>query len=386
MCSSDLVALAQAVGYHSAGTVELIVSGSETTGDSFYFLEMNTRLQVEHPVTEAITGVDLVEWQLRVASGEALPLRQEELAIAGHAVEARLYAEDPARGFLPSTGTLELLDLAEGQVRVETGVEQGDAVSPHYDPMIAKLVAHGETRAEAHRRLAGALADLRVWPVRTNAAFLLACLSDPVVQTGQATTALIADRGTELTETGDPGDNEWQVAALALFAPWYARTETPLAGPWDKALGLRLAAPEQTRITIQHAEERRTLMLADCVYASGEAAQVGDGVLAMRQGQPYLFTMPRFASGPQAAGDGAILAPMPGKVIAVEVAAGQQVSAGQRLLVLEAMKMEHALLAPMDGVVAELNVAAGSQVQVDALLARVEASTPAEPDRAPAAR
>src|SRR5690606_16314289 len=196
--------------------------------ERIFFMEMNTRLQVEHPVTEEITGVDLVEWQLRVASGEALPLRQEELSINGWAMEARLYAEDPAHGFLPSTGKLELLELPDEVVRVETGVEQGDAVSPFYDPMIAKLVATGSDRAGAMLALAAAFLGLRVWPVKTNAAFLLACLQDAAFEAGEATTGLIAERGETLTEIAPPGDDEWQVAALQLFAPYYQRAEQSL--------------------------------------------------------------------------------------------------------------------------------------------------------------
>ncbi|WP_121118371.1 acetyl/propionyl/methylcrotonyl-CoA carboxylase subunit alpha [Croceibacterium ferulae] len=375
------VRAARAVDYVGAGTVEFIADGSRgLAADRVFFMEMNTRLQVEHPVTEAITGVDLVEWQLRVAAGEKLPLSQDELAIRGHAVEARLYAEDPARGFLPATGPLELLDWGETPIRIETGVEQGDQVSPFYDPMIAKLVAHGEDRAEAHGQLAAALRDLRVWPVRTNAAFLLACLSDPVVQTGQATTGLIAERGADLTDNGGPGDNEWQMAALALFAPFYSAGEQAMAGPWDRAAGLRLNAPDAMQVTVQHhgpggETELRRMNLAECVYASGTAVPVsgrdGDGVLATRDAQPFLFSLPRFDASALKAGDGAILAPMPGRVIAVDVAEGQAVTAGQRLLVLEAMKMEHALTAPVDGIVTDLQVATGAQVQVDASLVRV---------------
>jgi len=367
------VRAAKAVDYVGAGTIEFIADASEgLSAERVFFMEMNTRLQVEHPVTEEIAGVDLVEWQLRVASGEPLPLTQEELAIAGHAIEARLYAEDPASGFLPSTGTLELAEFGEGIVRVETGVEPGDAVSPFYDPMIAKVVATGTDRQDAMLNLATALFSLRVWPVRTNAAFLLACLNDPAFQAGEVTTGLIAERGDALTAPPEPGDDEWQVAALQLFAPFYARGEEPGAGPWASDFGFRLNAPVAARITIQHSGERRTLLLEDCTSASAFSTPVDDGALVFKDARPFLFTLPRFASGASAGGDGAILAPMPGKVIAVDVAQGQAVEAGQRLLVLEAMKMEHALTAPFAGTVAELAVSEGSQVQVEALLARVE--------------
>ncbi|GGD88555.1 3-methylcrotonyl-CoA carboxylase subunit alpha [Tsuneonella deserti] len=367
------VRAAKAVDYEGAGTIEFIADASEgLRADRIFFMEMNTRLQVEHPVTEEITGVDLVEWQLRVASGEPIPLAQDELSIDGWAMEARLYAEDPVSGFLPSTGPLELLELPDGILRVETGVEEGDEVSPFYDPMIAKLVARGDTREEAIIDLAAGLYATRVWPVKTNAAFLLACLSDPVFQAGEVTTGLIAERGDALTQVAPVGDAEWQVAALSLFAPWFAAGEEPGAGPWGANFGFRLNRPDAPRITVQHLGERRTLMLEDCTGASGFSAPVESGVLVWRDAQPYLFTLPNFSGGGHSAADGAILAPMPGKVIAVDVEHGQAVDAGQRLLVLEAMKMEHALTAPFAGTVIELSVSEGSQVQVEAVLAVVE--------------
>jgi 3-methylcrotonyl-CoA carboxylase alpha subunit len=367
------VRAARAVNYEGAGTIEFIADASEgLRADRIFFMEMNTRLQVEHPVTEEITGVDLVEWQLRVASGEALPLSQDELSIDGWAMEARLYAEDPVSGFLPSTGPLELLDLPDHILRVETGVEEGDAVSPFYDPMIAKLVARGETREEAMLDLATGLFATRVWPVKTNAAFLLACLDDPAFQDGEVTTGLIAERGDALIEIEPAGDNEWQVAALSLFAPWYAAGEQASAGPWAANFGFRLNRDDAARITVQHGHERRVLMLEDCTAATGFSAPIDAGALVWRDAQPFLFTPPNFADGSHSAADGAILAPMPGKVIAVDVGEGEAVEAGQRLLVLEAMKMEHALTAPFAGKVRELSVSEGSQVQVEAVLAVVE--------------
>jgi 3-methylcrotonyl-CoA carboxylase alpha subunit len=220
--------------------------------------------------------------------------------------------------------------------------------------------------------LATALFSLRVWPVKTNAAFLLACLNDAAFLAGEVATGLIAQRGDALTAAPEPSDNEWQVAALQLFAPFYGGGEAAGAGPWAANFGFRLNAPEAPRITIQHGAERRTLMLEECTSASGFSTAIEDGALAYRDAQPFLFTLPRISAGATAGGDGAIVAPMPGKVIAVDVAQGQAVEAGQRLLVLEAMKMEHALTAPFAGTVAELAVAEGSQVQVEALLARVE--------------
>jgi 3-methylcrotonyl-CoA carboxylase alpha subunit len=368
------VRAAKAVDYEGAGTIEFIADASEgLRADRIFFMEMNTRLQVEHPVTEEITGVDLVEWQLRVASGEPVPLKQEELRIDGWAMEARLYAEDPTSGFLPSTGPLELLDLPDHVLRVETGVEEDDAVSPFYDPMIAKLVARGETREEAMLDLAAGLYGLRVWPVRTNAAFLLACLNDPTFQRGEMTTGLIGERGDELTAIEPVGDIEWKLGAMALFAPYFAEAERRGAGPWSGASGFRLNAASDPQITIQHRGETRRIDLEASTDVRGFAAPVAEGALAYRYGHPFLFTLPRFDGGHSSKHDGDILAPMPGKVIAVDVAQGDTVTAGQRLMVLEAMKMEHAMTAPFDGTVTALNVTEGGQVQVEAVLAVVEA-------------
>ena len=364
---------AKAVDYEGAGTIEFIADASEgLRADRIFFMEMNTRLQVEHPVTEEITGVDLVEWQLRVASGEPIPLKQDEISISGWAIEARLYAEDPTTGFLPSTGALDLLDLPDHVLRIETGVEEDDTVSPFYDPMIAKLVAHGEDREEAMLNLAAGLLGLRVWPVKTNAAFLLACLNDPTFQAGDMTTGLIGDRGDELTAVAEAGDNEWNLGAMALFAPYFADAERQGAGPWQAAVGFRLNTSGDPQITVQHRGETRRINLEESADVSGFATPLADGALAYRSGHPLHFTLPRFDGGSHSAHDGDIVAPMPGKVIAVDVAEGDSVTAGQRLMVLEAMKMEHALTAPFDGTVTGLSVTAGSQVQVEALLAVVE--------------
>jgi 3-methylcrotonyl-CoA carboxylase alpha subunit len=367
------VRAAQAVNYEGAGTIEFIADGSDgLRADRIWFMEMNTRLQVEHPVTEEITGEDLVEWQLRVASGEELPKTQDELFITGWAMEARLYAEDPAKGFLPSIGKLELAGFPDHILRVETGVEEGDEISPYYDPMIAKLVANGDDRDEAMMGLASALYGLRIWPVKTNAAFLLACLQNPDFQAGEVTTGLIAQEGEALTAAPELTDNEWSVAALQMFAPYFAGGEEAFAGPWVRDFGFRLNAPTQPRITIQHGSERRTLMLEDCVNASGFSAPVDRGALVYKDAQPFLFTFPTFSAGSAAAGDGAIVAPMPGKVTSIDVSQGEKVTKGQRLLTLEAMKMEHGMTAPFDGVVAELSAEAGAQVGEGTILARIE--------------
>jgi 3-methylcrotonyl-CoA carboxylase alpha subunit len=366
------VRAAKAVDYVGAGTIEFIADASEgLRADRVFFMEMNTRLQVEHPVTEEITGQDLVEWQLRVASGEALPKSQGELSINGWAMEARLYAEDPTTGFLPSTGKLEVLDFGLAD-RVETGVEQGDAISPYYDPMIAKLVAHGDEREEAARRLAETVGGLHVWPVKTNAPFLYAALTNEDFLTGRIDTGFIAAHCEALTQVAPPTEGEWKAAALQLFAPWFNHRDDVSADPWRLALGFRLNAPDRGAITVQLGDERRTYALTDLNDAEGVIHTGPAGVMLYRDGAAFRFSLPNFSGHHASAADGAILAPMPGKVIAVDVAPGDAVTKGQRLLVLEAMKMEHALTAPFDGTVAELTAQPGAQVQVEALLARVE--------------
>jgi len=350
------VRAAKAVDYVGAGTIEFIADASEgLRADRIWFMEMNTRLQVEHPVTEEITGQDLVEWQLRVASGETLPRTQDELEINGWAMEARLYAEDPAKGFLPSIGRLEAFDLGE-DARVDTGVEQGADISPFYDPMIAKVIAWGEDREEARELLADALSDAIVWPVRSNAGFLVEALEHEAFAEGNVDTGLIAREGDALMPPELPSDEALADAAAALIG------ELPMAG-------FRLNA--QSRRTDNFLLDGATIAIEHGAAEAGSEAV--DSLLIAEGGQVWQLT-PWRAAGAAAglAGDGAILAPMPGRVIAVDVAAGDTVTKGQKLLTLEAMKMEHGLTAPFDGVVAELNAAVGSQVQVDALLVRIE--------------
>jgi len=350
------VRAAQAVDYVGAGTIEFIADASEgLRADRIWFMEMNTRLQVEHPVTEEITGQDLVEWQLRVASGEPLPKTQAELAINGWAMEARLYAEDPAKGFLPSIGRLEAFDLGD-EARIDSGVEQGADISPFYDPMIAKVIAWGEDREEARERLADALSDAIVWPVRSNAGFLVEALEHHAFASGEIDTGLIAREGDALMPDARPTDEALADAAAALIG------DVPMAG-------FRLNAAPRTL---------GTFMLDDAAVtidrgAAEPGSQPADNLLIAEGGQTWQLAHWRAAgSAAGAVGDGAILAPMPGRVISVDVAAGDVVTKGQKLLTLEAMKMEHGLVAPFDGTVAELNAAAGAQVQVDALLARIE--------------
>ena len=362
VCSAAVKA-ARAVDYEGAGTIEFIADASEgLRADRVWFMEMNTRLQVEHPVTEEITGQDLVEWQLRVASGEPLPKRQDELSINGWAMEARLYAEDPAKGFLPSIGRLDAFEL-DDSVRIDTGVEEGAEVSPFYDPMIAKLVAHSVTRDDARTRLAEALEESTIWPVRSNAAFLVRALRHPHFAAGSIDTGLIAREGDALIPDALPSDE-----ALVEIAEQF------VVGP---LAGFRLNAAPQTLVMLSVEGH------GVGVHAEAEARQTGlldrpaeiAPILLSEAGQTWLVE-PFRASGQAAgaAGDGSITSPMPGRIIAVEVAAGASVIKGQKLVTLEAMKMEHTLTAPFEGVVAELNAEAGRQVTEGTLLVRVEPS------------
>ena len=360
LCATAVKA-ALAVNYVGAGTIEFIADASQgLKADRIWFMEMNTRLQVEHAVTEVITGQDLVEWQLRVADGEALPLAQDQLSIHGWAMEARLYAENPSAGFLPSTGILQHLRLP-GNVRVDSGVEEGDAVTPYYDPMIAKLVAHGESRDDAATRLAAACRAVEIWPVRTNAAFLAHAAADADFLAGRIDTGFIA-RHPSLIPSETPDAAVIAQATRALLASG----ETP----WEALHGFRLGAPPEGEIAVA---------IAGHIY---KAAPAPDPVLVWSDGhdrvlfaggQAWPFGSPRF-EGAAGAGvlDGAIVAPMPGMVTALAVTQGQSVKRGEILLVLEAMKMENALVAPFDGVVAALNAALGASVTEGAVLARVE--------------
>ncbi|WDF74601.1 acetyl/propionyl/methylcrotonyl-CoA carboxylase subunit alpha [Novosphingobium sp. KACC 22771] len=349
---------ARAVDYVGAGTVEFIADASDgLRADRIWFMEMNTRLQVEHPVTEAITGVDLVEWQLRVASGEPLPRRQEDLSIQGWAMEARLYAEDPARGFLPSIGRLDAFDIGD-RVRVDTGVAQGGRITPFYDPMIAKLIAHDATREEARRKLAGALDRAVVWPLRTNAGFLVKALEHPDFAAGHMDTGLIARAGDALMPDPLPD------------AEGLARAAAELGGAGALA-GFRLNGARQGRARVMVEGQA---VEADVLPCEGEIFRAAQGrVLLSRHGQSWEVRPYRAAaSGAAVAGDGAIAAPMPGTIIATHVAPGQSVSKGQKLVTLEAMKMEHGLTAPFDGVVEEMPFAQGAQVREGMVLARIK--------------
>lgn len=412
------VAAARAVGYRGAGTVEFLYDGRE-----FYFLEMNTRLQVEHPVTEAITGLDLVEWQLRVASGEPLPLAQEQVTRRGHAVEARLYAEDPERGFLPSTGVLSRLELplALPDVRVDAGVETGDEVSVHYDPMIAKIIAWGPDRATALARLRSALESTEVEGVRTNARFLWDVLGAEPVQQGRVSTRLLEQSlqpvvGVQTAEEEDA----WLLAAAiaARHLPGDARGHAhAAASPWDSATGFRLNGPATIRVALRLRESARWYRLERLASddrvepSSGGAWRVvhegrehrvewrdGDAstVHARVDGRPVTaryeldhghcvirrqclrFDFCEDTGAERRASaehEGHFRAPMPGHVLDVRVALGQDVAAGAVLMVLEAMKMEHSLTAPWDGRVTALSVKPGDRVEEGADLVQLRPST-----------
>jgi len=361
------VRAAKAVDYEGAGTIEFIADASEgLRADRIFFMEMNTRLQVEHPVTEEITGVDLVEWQLRVAAGEPIPLKQEELSINGWAIEARLYAEDPAKGFLPSTGRLERFHIPDDE-RIDTGVEEGASVSPFYDPMIAKIIAWAPDRDCAIRDLKEALDGTAVWPVKSNAGFLYRLLEDEEFLVGSMTTGLIAARGDDLLPEAEPTSDMLQTAALHLQREYVGLERKALTGfrlnaePKDTILVSTETGPVEARIPddwIDGVWSSSATPTTALVSAKGVAFAIG-------QHNPH-------GEGSASAADGAILAPMPGKVIALDVAEGDAVTAGQRLMVLEAMKMEHALTAPFDGTVTDLAASEGGQVQVEAVLCVVE--------------
>ncbi|MCL6698064.1 acetyl/propionyl/methylcrotonyl-CoA carboxylase subunit alpha [Sphingomonas sp. NSE70-1] len=364
------VRAAKAVNYEGAGTIEFIADASKgLKADRIWFMEMNTRLQVEHPVTEEITGQDLVEWQLRVASGERLPLTQDELSINGWAIEARLYAEDPAKGFLPSVGRLEHFDLGD-EGRIETGVEEGDAISPFYDPMIAKLVARGDDRADAIAELAGILDEVEVWPVKTNAGFLFSALLDEDFGRARLDTGFIERKLDELVPDPEPDEAIWRGAAAVATAEDEEESLGDLTG-------FRLNSSPSLGVALGRGGKFQRVELEDGEpLAAVSGFRDEERVVVFYEGQAYEFDRSSRGTVGAAAGDGAIIAPMPGKVTSVEVSKGDKVSKGQRLLTLEAMKMEHGLTAPFDGVVAELNAKAGAQVQVDAVLAKVEKEKP----------
>ena len=421
------VAAARAVGYVGAGTVEFIAEcDAAGVPQGFYFMEMNTRLQVEHPVTEAITGLDLVEWQLRVASGQALPLQQAEVQGRGHAIEARLYAEHPEAGFLPSTGPLRRLALPphvafkvarDDGVRIDSGVREGDAITPFYDPMIAKLIAWGDSREQARHRLLQALAATRIVGLQTNVQFLHRLLELPAFAEGMLDTGLIARQQERLLAA--PSMPQALACAAAVGALLETERAQQTADPWsacdsfsngvlpprtlrfDSPWGVldctlfAAAAGQPQRLLAPGLDQPQPFACSVQALRSGQAAQEMALVVTLGAQRASLVVVLQdaaafqvFAAGEQALlqrcaadlgasavaqGGGRLTAPMPGKIIALHVQPGDTVQAGAPLLVLEAMKMEHTLNAPSAGCVSELLCAVGDQVSEGAQLLRIEA-------------
>ncbi|WP_041678951.1 acetyl/propionyl/methylcrotonyl-CoA carboxylase subunit alpha [Rhizobium etli] len=357
------VRAAKAVNYVGAGTIEFIADASQGLHpDRIWFMEMNTRLQVEHPVTEAITGEDLVLWQLKVASGEPLPKSQDEIVMSGWAFEARLYAENPGAGYLPSIGRLEHLKLPR-TVRVDSGVVEGDEITAFYDPMIAKIIAHGPNRETALSKLAVACAEIEVWPVRSNAALLARIAIEPDFRAARIDTGFL-DRHGESLVTREPDESVIDRAATAL-------SKAAHGDPWSALTGFRIAGPGDSRVRLRidghlHWGRARADLEANAVEMD-EATVLFDAGNAWPIGLPHAGEI----EANHGAGDGAILSPMPGLVISVDVAEGDRVTKGDRLLTVEAMKMEHALRAPFDGIVGKLQVSSSVRVSENQLVVTV---------------
>jgi 3-methylcrotonyl-CoA carboxylase alpha subunit len=394
------VAAAKAIGYRGAGTVEFIVDGSEGLANAdFFFMEMNTRLQVEHPVTEMITGTDLVEWQFRVASGEALPLTQDQLAINGHAIEARLYAENPAKKFFPQAGPLKRLRFPpeSPHVRIDSGVEEGQDISIFYDPMIAKVVAWDTTRTGAARRLEAALEQTRLAGIASNLSFLAAIAGNAAFLAGDLHTGFIDEHAADLIPAAQPADRDTLGAAVLSILS--ARTQ-PAADPWDERTAWRMNLPpreifvlkdgdSERRVTVTHAPpltieiDGESLPAAFAQEASGDLAvslggvrssvhvlTEGDAITVLRKGHAHRLELVQAdAAGDDAAASASdIRAPLPGRVAQVLAEPGKTVAKHAPLVILEAMKMEHVLVAPAAGVIDEIRVAAGDQVAEGAVL------------------
>jgi acetyl-CoA/propionyl-CoA carboxylase biotin carboxyl carrier protein len=400
---------ARSVDYAGAGTVEFIVSADRP--DEFFFMEMNTRLQVEHPVTEMVTGLDLVELQVRVAAGEALPLTQGDVRLDGHAIEARVYAEDPARGFLPTGGTVLKVSGVHGPgLRVDSGLTEGIVVGTDYDPMMAKVIAHAEDRDGALRRLDSALAQFAVLGVQSNVEFLRFLLADPDVQAGRLDTGLLDRRTADFVPVPAGDDDLIAAAAYRWLKSWPRRPES--ASPWEMPSGWRIGEHAPTPIRLRAGErtdhvyltgcpERATAVveggasrtltaslegdlltvvidgLRTCYMAAEWDAQVwlvGDSGVVMAEEVREAPVRPDEEHG----GDAELVSPMPGSVVVVGAQNGSTVSAGTVVVSIEAMKMEHQLSAPVNGTV-ELLVAVGDQVKVGQVLARITVSTEESP-------
>ncbi|MEV6998807.1 acetyl/propionyl/methylcrotonyl-CoA carboxylase subunit alpha [Streptomyces sp. NPDC093982] len=391
------VQAARSCGYRGAGTVEFIVPGGDPS--SYYFMEMNTRLQVEHPVTELITGLDLVEWQLRVAAGEPLAFAQEDVRLTGHAVEARICAEDPARGFLPSGGTVRKLREPQGDgIRTDSGLSEGTEVGSLYDPMLSKVIAYGPDRATALRKLRAALAETVTLGVQTNAGFLRRLLAHPAVVAGELDTGLVERVVDDLVATDVPDEVYEAAAAVRMEAlrprgdGWTDPFSVPSGwrlGGTPKPVGFPLRVQDPVEYAARGSAtvtDGRVSVTLDGVRHTFDLAALPDGTWLGRDGDAWHVRDhdPVAASLTGAAHSGAdsLTAPMPGTVTVVKVAVGDEVAAGQSLLVVEAMKMEHVISAPHAGTVAELDVTPGTTVAMDQVLAVITpVSDPAQEER-----
>ena len=386
------VKAAKTVGYVGAGTVEFIADASEgLRPDRFWFMEMNTRLQVEHPVTEGITGLDLVEWQLRVACGEHLPLKQKQISARGHAIEARLYAEDTDRDFLPSTGRLEYLRFpsAEAGVRIDSAVCEGDFVTPYYDSMIAKVIAIAPSRTEAIMKLSNALRSIQIAGVATNSAFLVRCLSHPEFHLGEIDTGFIERFSDVLVPAVSLPPAEIFAAAARFLVTESNRSETDANGcsPWARSDGFRIGAYSRQSAVFEHSEGNLEVVvefnrdMPTQYVVSGSVVRIPHDVTVRRLASGQIAVMhggatyklkafDPFSSADVHVGEvDKLLAPTHGKVTAVLVIAGQKVMRGVPLVSIEAMKMEHTLLAPADVKIESIEVVQGEQVKEGAIIA-----------------
>jgi 3-methylcrotonyl-CoA carboxylase alpha subunit len=391
---ADAVAAAKAVGYAGAGTVEFIVDAAQgLRSEAIWFIEMNTRLQVEHPVTEAVTGLDLVEWQFRVAAGEHLPLTQDQVRLDGHAVEARIYAEDPANDFLPSTGTIVALQWP-ADVRVDSGVEAGDEVTPYYDAMIAKLIARADTREAALDRLADALGHTLIVGPRNNVAFLAALCRSREFRQGRIDTEFIDRSLAMLGAIAQRPDHAAAAFGLSRLlaatsaeaaelsegnafepdSPWAARDGFQLGGARTLAIPIVIDG-ENTDATVTYGKDGTDVAIGATPPATdAQAYLAADEVFVLRQGRQTRVRIADFSAATTAAagGDGIVKAPMHGRVLELFVHVGDRVAAGQRLAVIEAMKMEHTLNAPFAGLVLQIPAALGAQVVEGAQIMVIE--------------
>ena len=424
------IAAAQACGYTNAGTVEFIVSGDRP--DEFFFMEMNTRLQVEHPVTELVWGVDLVEQQIRVAAGEVLGFGQDELVARGHAIEARLAAEDPSNGFIPSPGTVRALalpgshrpqHLADGLVRVDAGVRSGQEIGTHYDPMIAKVIAFGDDRAAALATLDAALGATTIMGIATNTGFVRRLLREPEVRAGDLDTGLVERRADALAAASRPGDAVIIAAAIAALDsqpsvladgdPWHRRDGWRLGtAAWSRWRARERFAQRDLRVALRGDDLAREAIVDDGIThhvvtrfepnsitatepgvrrlslsVAGERISVDvlrddDTIWVVSGGETWAFVEEGLAGENHRSSterSGVLRSPMPGSVVSLAVAAGESVTADQAVVMIEAMKMEHTLRAPFDGTVAAVRVAVGDQVALGAELVEIEPLSPVDP-------